>query len=91
MIKLTTTITGTSVGYCGLHGHVRVYVGSVAPETCSCGLMRYERHTCTCGNVHEKEIPQHPVGGVFRDDPTWDGFMECVESYRQQVDRAETE
>lgn len=33
--------------------------------------------------------PSIPLHGVFRDDPTWDRFMDNVREYRQQVDAAE--
>ena len=32
-----------------------------------------------------------PVGGVFRDDPTWDNFMRNIEEYSNYVDALERE
>lgn len=47
--------------YCTIAGHVRVYAGSVPPETCACGEVRYVKHTCICGDVHERPVLRDPI------------------------------
>jgi hypothetical protein len=55
----------TSSMYCTLDSHVRVWAGSVEakPDTCDCGMVRFVRHQCECGDVHEKQVAVTPAVG----------------------------
>lgn len=50
------------------------------------------KETKTNGNVQEaddclgKDHPLIPVHGIFKDDPTWDEFMENIHENRRKVD-----
>ena len=72
----SVTIKASSTAYCGIAGHVRVWAGgeSAKPRTCSCGAVRYVRHLCECGNIHETQISNDPVTAVLRRD--WDTLEE---------------
>lgn len=72
VMSLSQTISATSTRYCGLGGHVRVWAGSpeCAPDTCHCGAVRYVKHQCDCGNIHETAISNDPVTAVLRGE--WD-------------------
>jgi hypothetical protein len=49
-------------------------------------------NTYTAKTTDLKTVENHPlipIHGRFRNDPTWDRFMQNIEEYNQEVDAAE--